>query len=92
MHQYFGGGLRRGRGSETQAVVDPATGRTLVLADLAGPADVDEAVAAARRAFPVWSRATPAQRAEVLNRLAAIFGRSRPITSTSVGRLPFSHA
>jgi betaine-aldehyde dehydrogenase len=72
VHQYFGGGLRRGRGSETQAVVDPATGRTLVLADLAGPADVDEAVAAARRAFPVWSRATPAERAEVLNRLAAI--------------------
>ncbi len=78
MHQYIGGGLRRARGGETQAVVDPATGRAIVLADLAAPADVDDAVAAARRAFPEWSRSTPGERAEALQRLAAILAERAP--------------
>lgn len=72
MHQYIGGKLRLARGGETQEVLDPATGRALVLADLATPADVDDAVAAARGAFPQWSRATPGERAQALNRLAGI--------------------
>ncbi|MGH6655929.1 MAG: gamma-aminobutyraldehyde dehydrogenase [Actinocrinis sp.] len=72
MHQYIGGGLAKARGGETQAVLDPATGRTVVLADLAAPADVDAAVGAARAAFPGWSRSTPAERSAALNRLAAL--------------------
>ncbi|HZU55303.1 MAG TPA: aldehyde dehydrogenase family protein, partial [Actinocrinis sp.] len=72
MHQYFGGGLKRARGGETQAVIDPATGRTVVLADLAGPGEVNAAVGAARRAFPEWSGATPGERSAALQRLATL--------------------
>ena len=56
--------------------LDPATGD--VLADVArcGPAEVNEAVAAARDAFEtVWGRRAPADRAEVLARIAALIRR-----------------
>ncbi|HZP53180.1 gamma-aminobutyraldehyde dehydrogenase [Actinocrinis sp.] len=83
MHQYIGGGLKRARGGETQAVIDPATGRTVVLADLAGPDDVDAAVAAARRAFPEWSGAAPGERSAALQRLATLLdGRSDELART----------
>jgi betaine-aldehyde dehydrogenase len=68
-HQHVGGVRRAGSGG-TSSVVNPADGRLLVEADLAGPADVDAAVAAAVAAFPDWSRATPADRSAALHRLS----------------------
>ena len=69
-HQLVGG--RRTVGTAGSApVTDPSNNRTLVDVDLAGPADVDAAVAAARAAFPGWSGATPAERGAALVRLAA---------------------
>jgi betaine-aldehyde dehydrogenase len=58
------------------ASVNPATGEVLgyVMAD--GPAQVDAAVAAARRAQVQWAAATGAERARVLRRAADIL-RSR---------------
>lgn len=47
-----GGALRAGR-AETP-VIDPATGRAFAVAPLAGPADLDEAVAAGQRALAGW--------------------------------------
>ena len=44
--------------AETFPVIDPATGQTFADAPLASEADLDAAVAAARRAFPGWA-ATP---------------------------------
>jgi betaine-aldehyde dehydrogenase len=55
---------------DTEAVLNPATGEELARAPVASPEDVDRAVRAARRAFPGWSNATPAQRAEALLALA----------------------
>jgi betaine-aldehyde dehydrogenase len=55
---------------DTEAVLNPATGEELARAPVASPEDVDRAVKAARRAFPGWSNATPAQRAEALLALA----------------------
>ena len=72
MHQYIGGRLSRATGGQTQAILDPATGRTVAEAVLASPADVDSAVAAARAAFPGWSGATPAERSAALHRLAGL--------------------
>ncbi|MGZ4590319.1 MAG: gamma-aminobutyraldehyde dehydrogenase [Actinomycetes bacterium] len=73
VHQYVAG-QRRGSASAAQAydVVDPATGETVETVALAGPADVDAAVSAARQAFPGWSRAAPVERSAVLTRLAAL--------------------
>ena len=53
-------------------MVDPATGTTVEEVALAGAADVDAAVRAAREALPGWTRATPAERSSALNRLAGV--------------------
>jgi len=57
----------------TFATVDPATEEVIVQVAQAGAADVDLAVAAARRAFEhgsAWSRFTPRQRGRLLWRIA----------------------
>lgn len=46
-----------------EAVVNPATGADIVQLASASRAQVDAAVAAAERAFPVWSRMPPKERA-----------------------------
>lgn len=53
------------------SVLDPATGRSIQEFRLAGAAEVDKAVAAARGAFPGWSRATPGERSTAIHALAA---------------------
>ncbi|WP_446041483.1 gamma-aminobutyraldehyde dehydrogenase [Streptomyces sp. SID1121] len=70
--QFIGGRLRPGTSGRTQAVTDPATGEVVHTYELAGTADVDDAVAAARAAFPAWSAATPGERSDALHRLAAV--------------------
>jgi phenylacetaldehyde dehydrogenase len=52
-------------------VQDPATGEPIATVPEAGPEDVDDAVAAARAAFPGWRDLPPAERAELLWRLGA---------------------
>ncbi len=56
------------------ASVNPATGETLAEVARGSAEDIDAAVAAARRAFADgrWSRKAPAERKEVLLRLAAL--------------------
>ncbi|MCF3179590.1 gamma-aminobutyraldehyde dehydrogenase [Streptomyces polychromogenes] len=70
--QYIDGRLRPGTSGRSHTVVDPATGEEVLTYELAGPAEVDEAVAAAKRAFPAWSAATPGERSDALHRLAAV--------------------
>jgi betaine-aldehyde dehydrogenase len=55
----------------TEAVLNPATGEEIAQAPLSTAADIDAAVAAARRAFGGWSQTTPATRAEALLALAS---------------------
>jgi betaine-aldehyde dehydrogenase len=70
--QYIAGALRPGSADQDFDVVDPATGETVERLRLASAADVDAAVGAAVAAYPEWSAATPATRAEALNRLAVL--------------------
>lgn len=51
------------------ATLNPATGETLATLAAGTAADVDAAVAAARAAFPGWSRTTPYDRARILVRI-----------------------
>ncbi|MFC5386370.1 aldehyde dehydrogenase [Aquamicrobium segne] len=62
------------RSGGTFTSINPATGEVLAEIASCGEADIDLAVASARRSFNagVWSRATPAHRKEVLLRLAAL--------------------
>jgi aldehyde dehydrogenase (NAD+) len=52
--------------------VNPATGLVQARVPLAGPAEVDRAVAAARQAFEVWGTMRPARRRELLGRFAQL--------------------
>jgi betaine-aldehyde dehydrogenase len=54
----------------TEPVLNPATGEEIAQAPLSGAADVERAVAAARRAFDGWSGATPGERSLALLRIA----------------------
>ncbi|MFJ4566289.1 gamma-aminobutyraldehyde dehydrogenase [Streptomyces caelestis] len=70
--QFIAGRLSRGTSGRTHAVVDPASGEEVLRYELAGTADVDRAVAAAREAFPGWAGATPGERSDALHRFAAV--------------------
>jgi betaine-aldehyde dehydrogenase len=50
---------------------NPATGEEIAQVPLAGKSDVDKAVAAARKAFPAWSRKTQLERSNTVNKIAA---------------------
>ncbi len=70
---HFIGGKHVDSGAgETSDVIDPSNGEVVATVSLAGPADVDLAVAAARDAFPGWSTATPGERSSALTALAAL--------------------
>ena len=55
---------------ETEPILNPASGEEMALAANSTPADVDRAVRAARAAFETYSRSTPAERSQLLLKLA----------------------
>ncbi|MFL5824666.1 MAG: gamma-aminobutyraldehyde dehydrogenase [Solirubrobacteraceae bacterium] len=55
---------------QTESILNPATGEVMAEVPFSSAADVDAAVAAARRAFTDWSAATPGERSLALIRLA----------------------
>jgi malonate-semialdehyde dehydrogenase (acetylating)/methylmalonate-semialdehyde dehydrogenase len=61
-----------GKSSRTAAVFNPATGEQTGSVAQATAADVADAVAAARKAFPGWAATTPLRRARILNRFLRI--------------------
>ena len=58
------------KGASTLDVINPATGRTLTAAPRADRAQLEQAVAAANTAFPIWSAQPLRQRAALLIELA----------------------
>ena len=69
---FIGGGWKIGEGRDSFPVVDPASGETIGEVPLASAADLDEALNAAEKAFPLW-RATPAEaRGAILRKGAAL--------------------
>ena len=69
---HIGGGFVDASSGETFPSIDPATGEILAEIQLASPADVEGAVAAAKAGFAVWSRMTGAERGRILKRTADI--------------------
>jgi acyl-CoA reductase-like NAD-dependent aldehyde dehydrogenase len=55
----------------TVQVLEPATEEVMAELPQAGPEDADAAIARAKAAFPAWRAVTPADRAQLLRRLAA---------------------
>ena len=70
-HQLFiDGRFVDAESGETLATLNPHDNSTIAEVALAGKADVDKAVAAAKRAFPAWSRMAAADRGRILLKLA----------------------
>jgi aldehyde dehydrogenase (NAD+) len=76
---YIDGKWTDGATEERLDVINPATEEVITTVPVATAADVDDAVAAARRAFDSgpWPQMRPAERAQVLLRMAAEFDRRR---------------
>ena len=72
---HFVGGVWTKPG-KTFDVIDPSTGKRLAKVTQGSSQDVDAAVAAARKAFPAWSRLTPHQRSRHLYALARMIQRN----------------
>lgn len=56
--------------------VNPATGAVQATVPLAGVAEVEQAVASAKAAFAGWRKVKPAERRNLLNRLAALVAQN----------------
>jgi succinate-semialdehyde dehydrogenase/glutarate-semialdehyde dehydrogenase len=63
---------------ETAAIVNPATLREVGRVPLASVADLDQALAATKRAFDVWRNTVPAERARILKRTAELLRERAP--------------
>jgi phenylacetaldehyde dehydrogenase len=74
LRMLIGGERLDAASGERLEVLNPATGETLATVPAAGPDDVDAAVAAARRALPVWQELAPARRAELMWNLGTRIG------------------
>ncbi|MFG2087126.1 MULTISPECIES: aldehyde dehydrogenase family protein [unclassified Spirillospora] len=73
--QLIDGAWVRARDQGELPVLDPANSKAIQQIARAGQADVDDAVAAARRAFPGWAATSPAERGALLGRWAALVMR-----------------
>ena len=60
------------RVGKTYQMINPATEEVIAELPLGGKADVDKAVAAARNAYPVWSKKSQAERSQITMKLAAL--------------------
>src|SRR5712692_459577 len=95
-HQIFVGGAWADAASgETMEVLNPATEEVIAEVPRCDAADVDRAVAAAKAALPAWLDSTPAERAELLLKLADLLDANAEelagIESRNVGK-PLSYA
>jgi betaine-aldehyde dehydrogenase len=70
LENFIDGAFRPAVDGDTEPVLNPATGEEIAQAPVSGSADINMAVAAARRAFESWSQTTPAARAEALLAIA----------------------
>jgi aldehyde dehydrogenase (NAD+) len=69
LNQYIDGAWVESEGGTRHEVIDPATEQPCTEITLGTSADVDKAVAAARRAFESWSQTTVEERAALLGRI-----------------------
>ena len=74
---FIAGRRADGASSRTQDVTNPATGAVTGRVHLAGAADVDSAVAAAKAAFPAWADTPPIRRARVMFKFLELLNRHK---------------
>jgi aldehyde dehydrogenase (NAD+) len=75
IHQYIDGKWTDTTGRPVATLINPADGEVTGSVEQGTEADVDRAVAAARRAFGSFSVTSPAERARLLNTIASRYSR-----------------
>lgn len=89
---YIDGGWIDAVDGTRQAVHSPSTEEQIGEIPVAGPADVDRAVRAAREAFPAWSQTPVDERTDVLRRIgSALYERVPQLTDEIVHDLGMPH-
>jgi malonate-semialdehyde dehydrogenase (acetylating)/methylmalonate-semialdehyde dehydrogenase len=68
IQHFINGRLVPGKSGKFAPIFNPATGEQTGAVPLAGEAEMAEAVAAAKKAWPAWAATTPLRRARILNR------------------------
>lgn len=63
---------------KSYAVINPATEENVAMVPMAAESDVNKAVEAARRAFPIWSRKTQAERSMTVRKIAQAIKNNIP--------------
>jgi acyl-CoA reductase-like NAD-dependent aldehyde dehydrogenase len=69
---WIGGKWVGAESGKTYPVFNPTTGKEFARVSLGGQAEVSEAVQAARKAFPIWSKKSPEERSRILKEIAAM--------------------
>ncbi len=72
--------------AKTLDVVNPATEQTVARISAGAPADVDRAVAAARRAFETFGRSSREERIALLERIAAVYEKRLPEIAEAISQ------
>ena len=83
---YVNGAWVASQDGREHQVIDPATEEAFVAIALAGPADVDRAVAAARAALPTWRATEPGERRALVERLLEQYRRRKEDLAQAISR------
>lgn len=75
---FIDGSWRAGEGGDAADVINPATGQPIAQVPLASTSDLDEAVAAAERAWPAWRATDVETRGAILRKAAALLRERAP--------------
>src|SRR6266516_577698 len=73
VQSFIGGKFRDSRSEKTDPIPNPATGETIASLPHSTREEINEAVAAAKQAFPAWSDTPVPERAQVMFRFKALF-------------------
>ncbi len=77
IEHWMGGRVAPGQSGRRADVYNPATGQVTGRVALANAAEVDQAVASARAAFPAWADTPPLRRARVMFKFLELLNRER---------------
>jgi len=73
VQSYIGGKFRESRAAKADPIPNPATGEIIASLPYSTKEEINEAVAAAKKAFPGWSETPVPDRAQVMFRFKALF-------------------
>lgn len=86
VQMYIDGEWTDGENGESQDIVNPATEEILGQVPVASAADIDRALAAAERGFPLWRNTPLSQRTQILMRAAALLRERADYVATTMTR------